>query len=541
MDILRKGLMGKLVAVVGMGMLILVATFGYSLHKSGQALEHYESLLNDQVASERQILHIQTQFKIQVQDWKDTLIRGADTAALDKYWGAFQDREDWVHGHAGQLAESLDNPQAKNLLQQFVTAHEHMSTAYRQGLDAFKASGFNTQVGDKAVKGIDREPTQLLGKAAAVISKSVELTSASTKSAARSAMLQSIILMALSILLTFTAVVLSVRSMILKPIDSLVAWMERLANGDFTTKILIKRADEIGKLVDSAEQIRTQLGYAISQVVDSSHVLAHETNQLVDVSKSTTQMVNDQHRETDMVATAINEMTATVTQVAQSAAYAAEAAQKADAQARDGYRIVSDAAKGIETLACETEQSSQIIDKLQADTQSISSILEVIRGVADQTNLLALNAAIEAARAGESGRGFAVVADEVRTLASRTQQSTQEIQSMIEALQSGSGAAVQAMNANLEHAKRAVEQSTLAGDALLTITDAVRQISDMNIQIASAAEEQGAVAEEINRNIHRISQIALESADGASKITSTTDHLGSLAERLRSLMQRFNV
>lgn len=215
-----------------------------------------------------------------------------------------------------------------------------------------------------------------------------------------------------------------------------------------------------------------------------------------------------QKEEVDKVATAMNEMSATVHEVARNATEAAEAAQQADAETRTGKSVVSQAIEAIDLLASEVESAAQVIHKLEQDSDEIGAVLDVIRGIAEQTNLLALNAAIEAARAGEQGRGFAVVADEVRTLAQRTQQSTQEIQNMIERLQSGSQDAVKAMEQGKNRAQAGVTQAAEAGTSLETIAAAVSTISDMNTQIATAAEEQSVVAEEINLNINSISDMS---------------------------------
>ena len=274
----------------------------------------------------------------------------------------------------------------------------------------------------------------------------------------------------------------------------------------------------VGQLAASAEQLRSSLHSAMQQVAQSATRLAQESAHLSKVSEGTTEGVSAQQQETDMVATAINEMTATVAEVARSAANAADAAAKADQEALDGKRLVAAAIDQIDTLATEIERTADTINTLAADSGNISGVLDVIRGIAEQTNLLALNAAIEAARAGEQGRGFAVVADEVRTLASRTQQSTQEIQGMIERLQSGTRGAVAAMKQNQGHAQETVSQAARAGTARDGITAAVTRINEMNTQIASAAEEQGAVAEEINRNVSNISHVAETSAHGAQQI-----------------------
>lgn len=208
-------------------------------------------------------------------------------------------------------------------------------------------------------------------------------------------------------------------------------------------------------------------------------------------------------------------------------------------QTQDGRNVMQHTQKTIEALAQEVENSAQVISRLSEDSTQIGSVLDVIRGIAEQTNLLALNAAIEAARAGEQGRGFAVVADEVRTLASRTQASTLEIQSMIERLQTDASNAVKAMQQGQVQAQQGLSQAAQAENALQTISQSVTRINDMNIQIATAAEEQSSVAEEINRNIVNISQSADATAEGAKQTASAGDELAKLAARLQNLVGQF--
>ena len=251
--------------------------------------------------------------------------------------------------------------------------------------------------------------------------------------------------------------------------------------------------------------------------------------------------VQQQQSEVDQVATAMNEMSATVQEVARNAAVAAEAARKANGEATTGKQVVSQTVNAINEVAAEVEAATTVIHQLNADSNQIGTVLDVIRGIAEQTNLLALNAAIEAARAGDQGRGFAVVADEVRTLATRTQESTREIQKMIEGLQVGTRNAVQVMEQGRSKAQASVQQAAGAGESLSSITGVVGTISDMNAQIASAAEQQGAVAEEINRNIVNISQVTGQTAAGAGQIADASRELAKLAMHLQTHVGRFKV
>ena len=248
-----------------------------------------------------------------------------------------------------------------------------------------------------------------------------------------------------------------------------------------------------------------------------------------------------QQSETSQVVTAMNEMTATVQEVARHATEAASAANKADHASVEGKKVVLSTMNAIEALSSEVHSAANVISQLEKDSENIGTVLDVIKGIAEQTNLLALNAAIEAARAGEQGRGFAVVADEVRTLASRTQQSTQEIQAMIENLQVGAQTAVKVMDESRAKAESSVSQAAKAGGSLEDITHSVSLINDMNTQIATAAEEQSAVAEEINRNIVNISEIVDRTADGANQTSIASEELASLAAQLQQLVNQFKV
>ncbi len=541
MNLFSHRLLGKLLLITGGGTSVLLVAVAYAFWHDIAALNNYDALINGPVTQERAVLHIEADFKKQVQEWKDTLIRGSDPAALDKYWHQFEQREAAVDKGTQALIGQLPDGDARQLLQHFLSAHQTMGAAYRQGLEQYKRSGFITQVGDKAVKGIDREPTTTLDQAAAAIAKAVTQRSDAMTSSARANLKVSALVIIIAVLLAYFAFLWAVKRMVLAPAGNLVRDMGRLAGGDFAHTIAVHSQDEIGQLAASAEQLRSSLHSAMQQVAQSATRLAQESAHLSKVSEGTTEGVSAQQQETDMVATAINEMTATVAEVARSAANAADAAAKADQEALDGKRLVAAAIDQIDTLATEIERTADTINTLAADSGNISGVLDVIRGIAEQTNLLALNAAIEAARAGEQGRGFAVVADEVRTLASRTQQSTQEIQGMIERLQSGTRGAVAAMKQNQGHAQETVSQAARAGTALDGITAAVTRINEMNTQIASAAEEQGAVAEEINRNVSNISHVAETSAHGAQQITHASGELSQLAHRLQQMIGRFQL
>ncbi|EIC20245.1 methyl-accepting chemotaxis protein [Thiorhodovibrio frisius] len=332
---------------------------------------------------------------------------------------------------------------------------------------------------------------------------------------------------------------LLVKTLVIVPVRDAMAVAQRISDGHLDTPIKTSRNDEIGRLLSSLDRMQTVLRGFIDQICDTARELSSSSDELRTVTDETVRGVGDQHAQTDQVATAMNEMAATVAEVARNAAAAAEATGSADREAREGHRVVQGTMSAIESLAQEVERAAQTIQKLEQDSEKIGTVLDVIRGIAEQTNLLALNAAIEAARAGEQGRGFAVVADEVRTLATRTQSSTQEISGIIDALQVGSRESVATMSENCDRARRTVEQAELASRSLTTITDAVAQMNDMNNQIAAAAEEQTAVAEEVNRNVTAIRDIAESTSDGAQKSASASARLAELSDDLREILSQY--
>ncbi len=348
------------------------------------------------------------------------------------------------------------------------------------------------------------------------------------------------IVVLVSILLAVVIAYITVKS-IKNPLDKVNAILGVVASGDLTQKLDDKAQDEFGELARNCNKVIANLQQLIQGIISRSTQLAAASEQTSAITVQTTQAIREQKSQVTQAATATTEMSSTAQGVLQSSNDAVAEIKNADNEAERVKGISLENKAIILQLSHEVEQASEVINKLHKDSASIGSILDVIRGIAEQTNLLALNAAIEAARAGEQGRGFAVVADEVRSLASKTQASTQEIQAMIQVLQSGAHAAVEAMNKGKKQAENCVAKTEVATKALDSITHAVHLAHDMSTQISDSAQEQNQVSHEISKLLESIVAIAEETASGAEQTSESSHEVARLAEELRVSVEQFKV
>jgi len=334
-----------------------------------------------------------------------------------------------------------------------------------------------------------------------------------------------------------------ISNMIRNSIDSVSLHLKEIAedNGDLTVRLNSDSNDEIGELVDWFNTFMNKLQTVIQQIVETAPPLANLANDVNQLSSNITNTLHSQNQSVSESKNNIEMMSHSVSSIAQNASEAANAARIADEEASTGQKIVSNTVASIQRLSESIAGASDVICKLEQDATSVNVVLAVIKGIAEQTNLLALNAAIEAARAGEQGRGFAVVADEVRGLASRTQESTEEINSIIAQLQTASQAAVQTMQDSTAAVEKSVTEANLAGQSLHTITDTVNTINAMNEQIASATEEQQSISSQLVSEAERISTQTGETADSASQLNGVSEQLNLLALNLEHITRQFKV
>ena len=456
-----------------------------------------------------------------------------------------------IEAYMGTLAQQIEAMQElshlltfeqEDALEQIVAAHQTYVTNYPElkrihSGEQWRTDAWliRTELGEHNQR-ISQELDALLG----YLRESITVHSAGLM-AQTDRTRQGVLVMAILALLVGVFTVWWLTHVIVTPINAAARTMDEIARGGGDLGCQLKQGgqDELGQMCAAFNRFVGKIREIIGPVKESTDHLAESADGMAAVTHQTRQGVQRQQQETEQVAAAMNEMVATAQDMVDSAGMAADATAQADKEARAGAEVVRLTIKQINALADAVEQAGDVIHRLEEDSSNIGKVLDVIGGIAEQTNLLALNAAIEAARAGEQGRGFAVVADEVRNLASRTQDSTSEIQSMIEKLQSGAHEAVTVMKTGREQASSSVEQASHAGESLKTIAEAVAQIRDMNQHMADAARQQGAVAGEINRNLVTITEVAEQTAEGAAELEQASGRLTAMSHQLQSLVGHF--
>jgi methyl-accepting chemotaxis protein len=536
-----QSLKAKFLVVLGsVSLLVLIsASFGYVGVKG--ATEQFRQVSVHEVEHERAVSGMVAAFKKQVQEWKNVLLRGSDEKQRLTYWGKFGKLEVSIRQTGDELLSAMPESQARQLLADFIAAHVKMGEAYRAGYQAFIDNGFDASVGDAAVKGIDRAPTQLLEDAAALIAGAALTATNSALQRSERISVYALLTSIASLIIGVGLASLFLHRSVLTPTAAVAAALDRLADGDFSTPLAWQSSDEIGRLAHNTRRIRDDLGDLLRNLVGTAEKLEGTSGQLAELGATNRQQLSRQRDGTSQVATASEELAATAHEVASGAAGAADSANTANAATSSGREVVAQAVDAINQLAADVSQVSATLAELATQSTAIGNVLDVIRGIAEQTNLLALNAAIEAARAGDQGRGFAVVADEVRSLAQRTQESTEEIQNTIEQLQLGSNAAVQAMEQGRQRVEEGVSSTRQAGQALDEIAAAVDAIVGLNTQIATAAEEQVAVASDVSRNVNDIDRSSEELVRSADMLADTSAQIAAFSSQLVESARRFKV
>ncbi|QZD69941.1 methyl-accepting chemotaxis protein [Pseudomonas sp. 3-2] len=539
---LQKSLRAQILALLSGSLLAMLLIALACFHFLSNGVQSYSQLIAGPLHTSQLIDEANLQFKVQVQEWKNVLLRGKQPADLAKYWGQFEDRQRDVQGILGELANQKGlEPALKTRIERLREEHRLLGAAYQKGRDAYVAAGADPTAGDAAVKGVDRAASDQMSELVAELRKQgTEQSAQISASADRTVWLGLLVMLASGLLIGLLSLWLVNRNLV-EPIRKLIDYVTQLSKGRLVERVVSDRQDELGNLAAAANTLRDFLAETFNHLQRSAKDLDSASGELNAIATVMAGGTNEQFSRTDQVATAMNEMSATAQEVARHAADAARAADDADQSAQQGEKVMQSTIHSITQMRGEIANTATVIRRLEADSGRIGKVLEVIRGIAEQTNLLALNAAIEAARAGEAGRGFAVVADEVRNLAQRTAESIIEINQIIHSVQTGAVDAAHAIDSGQTRSDESVEQVTQAGAMLERITHAVEAIRDMNRQIATAAEEQTSVAEDISRNLTEITSIASTNLDNVQRTESASQNLHGLSGQLNDVTARLSV
>jgi methyl-accepting chemotaxis protein len=539
MSWLMQSIRNKLLLITGFGTTLVLAATLYGFWQSLSSLQSFEHFLEVEQSREQRIAVLEVEFKEQIQEWKNVLLRGQSQRDLDKHWRQFELIEAGIREDLAQLIDGMPAGSAFDQLRAFEQAHTELGVRYRAGRAAFVASGFDANAGDQAVRGIDREPMQML---VAALHDLAVLDAARRKeivAQGHAGLVTALTLTGAAVLMAFVAFLWMVNHLLVYPARRVAAHLRRFADGDFTGDLAVSSADEIGQVADSTRVLQGSLGALIADVRRVIERLGVASDELSGMTEQVNSSAGHQRRGLQDFTASMEQMVASVEQVAASAGQAREAAQRTCKEATEGRSIVTDTRQAVGLLADDVVRATEVVQQVEQGSAEIGEVLDVIRGIAEQTNLLALNAAIEAARAGDQGRGFAVVADEVRTLASRTQESTAQIQKTIENLQTGTRDAVAVMEQSSERARTAVTDVARADSALNSITEAAGTITVLNTQISSSANEQSRVAGTMRDGIRGIGNSAESGARGAAQAEKTSTELVLLASELREKVARF--
>ncbi|GAA6184111.1 methyl-accepting chemotaxis protein [Aliiglaciecola sp. NS0011-25] len=518
-------------------LIILVAVY-IGLSSLNSVTQEYSATVNQEVTNITHVSGLNVRFKTQVQEWKNTLIRGKDPEQLEKYWGRFvENGQTIVTQYSNILNNMSEQHPAYSHVKDFSVSYPKMLQAYESGYDAFLTSGFDIGVADNSVKGIDRAPTESLNNAVEATNQYVLGLKKQIESRASSVFIYTNVIIIVTILICILAVSWFINASVLTPLNRLTDVSKQIASGDFTGEIESTTRDQIGLVTDNVKLIQNDLSKMLSRILGELKDLGEIINNLVEGFQTVKHGLKSQVDLTQKTNDRVEQLTQTGNDIDGAIKKASEFVASSTKEADQGRTVFKQNVMISQSVMDATNYASDIISTLKKDSDDIGDVVNVINSIADQTNLLALNAAIEAARAGGAGRGFAVVADEVRNLANKTQQSTQLISQNVQKLQNAADEAVSAMAQGKIQAADGLHQAESSLGIIDALSQSFSKIHDLNLQVQDAVGLQQLQNSNVNNDISEIvalsesSQLAVNRMEDASKVLSSIFESIHLATR----------
>lgn len=505
----------KLPLVIGAALLLAVAAGLFGIYQLNQSVTTYVKVIDVDYAQERLAAQMLVDFKTQVQEWKNTLLRGKDAKQLDKYWSAFQKLEGDVTASASKLHAALPEGEARMLVDKFAQAHVTMGAGYRKGFEAFKAANFESAAGDAAVKGMDREPAELIEKVSdKIVANSATAVAAAHEGSQRATLISLGLMLAVCAFGAVSAWLIT-RSL-LRQLGGEPAYAtllaQRISEGDLTVQVQTRSGDT-RSLLAAMKVMRDSLAHVVGNVLQSSDSIATGSAQIATGNADLSQRTEEQASNLQQTAASMEQLTSTVKQNSETARQASQLATHASDAAAKGGAVVGQVVRTMEDIT--------------ASSKKINDIISVIDGIAFQTNILALNAAVEAARAGEQGRGFAVVASEVRSLAQRSANAAKEIKTLI-------GVSVE----KVQTGSKLVDD---AGRSMENIVAQVKRVTDLIAEISSASMEQSQGIGQVGEAINQLDQVTQQNAALVEESAAAADSLKQQAAKLAEVVAVFKL
>lgn len=523
----------RLLAIVTIGMVTLSLVAVLSSLNFSNKIQKYEQLVSTSSQDVQKVSELNQLFKTQVQEWKNVLLRGHNPKDLNKYWERFLAKQNTIQEKAETLSNSSLPSNALFKLNAFKVEHASIVGKYQEGYDAYINSAFDHKIADRIVRGIDREPSKLLQESVTMAQQHIETQSAALKGSTEQNTIISyiVVFVALAVSLYFSSYIIHTK--VTRPLSKLINQLKAVSRGKFEHSVIIEGEDEISQMAKAIEKVRIKLSSVVNNLNSNQSELNTVTQRVFESANSLNQKADEQLNQTININDTTTQMAHSANQMTQSIQAGSDSAERASQSAKQSLLVMQGMLEGVSLSSQQIESTADVIAQLDEDTKNVGTVVDVINSIADQTNLLALNAAIEAARAGEQGRGFAVVADEVRTLASRTQQSTEEIKGIIATLQERALNAVSSINSGKESVSQSAESIKEASQSISKVDESVAEITQRNAQIMEALQEQLAFNDRINHGVDVLKDTSQQNKNQASELVSQNARL----EEVRGLLE----